>query len=117
MTSSGQAIYCSIIDNRRQYVEVTFQGKITDDHAMDYAGDISIPSDVTFNGKTYRVIAIGKKAFSGSASLKSIILPSGVLSIGDFAFEGCSQLESVVFPGNKVRMGEGSFFVAHRYEK
>lgn len=107
---SGQTVYFSITDNQKRYVEVTFQGKVTDDHTNDYAGAINIPSLVTFNKKVYQVTAIGKKAFSGAHALKSIVLPSGVLSIGDFAFEGCSQLESVVFPGNKVRIGEGSFF-------
>lgn len=91
-------------------MEVTYQGNISAPQPSLYTGEISVPARVKHNNTIYRVVGIGKKAFSNAASLKGIVLPSGLSSIGDFAFEGCSGLEKIVFPGNSVRFGEGVFF-------
>ena len=50
---------------------------------------LSIPSNVTYNGNTYRVISIGNDAFSGCTGLTKIIIPNSVVSIGSYAFYNC----------------------------
>ena len=52
-------------------------------------GEIVIPSEIQVGEKTFRVTAIGEKAFKGCKSLMSIFIPSSVLKIGDGAFEDC----------------------------
>ena len=58
-----------------------------------YAGDVVIPAEVTYDGGTYSVTAIGERAFYDCA-LKSVDMPS-VMTIGDVAFAYCDNLESV----------------------
>lgn len=88
-----------------------------------YAGDMVIPSTVTYNGKTYNVISIssgdgdadeepyelmtslvisnsvktiGGEAFAPCTSLKTLTIGSGVTSIEWGAFKGCINLKTVV---------------------
>lgn len=106
----GQKFFFNVIDAKKKYVEVTYQGSITSPLPSPYTGKITVPSNVKHKNTVYRIVGISKKAFSGAISLKGIVLPSGLLFIDDFAFEGCSALEKIVFPGNSVRFGEGTFF-------
>jgi hypothetical protein len=86
-----------------------------------YAGDMIIPSTVSYNGITYivttipsesdgyepytqltslvipnSVTTIGSEAFGPCFSLKSLTIGSGVTSIGWGAFRGCTSLKTVV---------------------
>lgn len=63
------------------------------DEGSDYKDVISIPSHVTYKGKTLPVTAIDYGAFSDRTSLTSIIIPNSVTSIGSYAFNGCSNLK------------------------
>ena len=60
-----------------------------------YAGDIVIPSQVDFIGKTYSVTSIDKSAFKDCTGLKSIKIPSSIKSIGLDAFDGTTALTAV----------------------
>lgn len=71
----------------------------------DLEGEVVIPSEVTDNGKTYKVTSIGEEAFLGRRYITSVTIPSTIESIGDNAFEGCYNsgdgqgLKTVVFSG------------------
>ncbi len=45
-------------------------------------------------GVTSSLVSIGRNAFSGNGSLKTIYIPQGVKEIGDSAFNNCGALES-----------------------
>ena len=56
------------------------------------------------------IISIGYGAFSGCKSLADIVIPDSVSSIGDCAFEGCKSLCSLVIPDSVTSIGEGAFY-------
>ena len=51
-------------------------------------GDVVIPATVTNGVKTYRVVAIGSNAFSGT-NITSVVLPESVRIIRNYAFRFC----------------------------
>ena len=55
------------------------------------------------------VTSIGKYAFYGYSSLKSVAIPESVTSICVCAFSGCSSLESIKVPLGVTAIGEGAF--------
>ena len=63
----------------------------------DYSGDVVIPAEVTYDGSTYSVTAIGERAFYECGDLVSVDM-QGVTTIGGEAFRSCSALTSVEMP-------------------
>ncbi len=60
--------------------------------------NISVPSEVTYNGVTYSVSEIESSAFSQAPNLKSVTVAEGVTDIGAYAFRKCPLLEEIVLP-------------------
>ena len=89
-------IYYNITDAKS--VEVTYCDPPRSDD--DYSGDVTIPANVTFNGTTYSVTAIGGGAFNNSSSLTSIEIPGSVTTIGHAAFGKCNSLTSITVDEN-----------------
>ena len=116
ITRNGQKIYFNITDSKKQTVEVTYGGSITDKNSAKPQGKIEIPAKVEHNWKVYSVTAIGQKAFSNAAELTAVVLPGGITEIKDFAFEKCTKLNSVVMPGTQVKFGQGTFFLCSEIE-
>lgn len=58
-------------------------------------GELTIPSEVSYEGKGYPVIAIKSQAFKGCGALSSITIPSSVTAIEHEAFYGCSNLNTI----------------------
>lgn len=106
----GQTLYFNITDTVKHTVELTYQGKIRDQHENLPEGRLEIPRTVKFKDVIYTVTAIGPKAFSGAAQLEALVIPATVEKICDFAFEDCSKLRAILFPGSPVEFGEGVFY-------
>ena len=70
-------------------VSVTFKGSSYDSYANEYSGAVTIPSEVTYEGTTYSVTAIGSESFSFCRGLTSVVIPNIVTSIGNEAFNDC----------------------------
>ena len=60
------------------------------------------------------VVRIGGSAFRNDYSLVSAIIPESVTRIGDYAFKDCYQLSSVYMLGNNIEFGNDTF--ARTYE-
>lgn len=68
--------------------------------AAPYAGSITVPAEVVYEGKTLPVVGIAQSAFAGSQELVSVSIPDNVASIGDYAFQNCTSLSSISLPKN-----------------
>ena len=68
-----------------------------------------IPSEVEYNGITYRVTGIGYQALAGSGSLTSVTIPNSVKYIDYQAFAGCISLTSIVIGDSVTSIGEQAF--------
>ena len=79
--------------------------------APSYWSDVSatIPSEVTYEGVTYKVTSIGNNAFYNSIGLVSVTLPNSITSIGEYAFGFCSMLKEITMGDNISSIGKGAF--------
>ncbi len=103
-------------------VEVTFETSSNGNYSDLTA--VTIPETVTYNGKTYTVVAIGSKAFadyptSGTApsssynntTLKLINIPKTVKNIDSYAFYYCTALTTINFLGDGLEsIGYSAFY-------
>ena len=71
-----------------------------------YSGSVTIPSTVTYNGKTYNVTDIGDNAFNGCINLTSVTLPNSIKKIGIHAFHGCTKLTFINIPDSVTTIGK-----------
>ena len=62
-----------------------------------YSGNVVIPNQVSYDGNTYSVTAIGEYAFYGCSGLTAVTIPNSVTSIEGLAFFGCSGLLTVKY--------------------
>ena len=77
-------------------VEVTYeQPELGSSSYFTYPDTIVIPSQVTIDGTTYPVIAIGDNALQCCFSLRKVVIPNSVKSIGEYAFYSSGQLPSM----------------------
>lgn len=98
-----------ILSQDNQTVELAIKPKsISYPTYSTYSGDINIPSEVVFNGRTYKVVAIGDHAFSECTSLGNIIIPQSVESIGFGAFS-YSNISEINLPDNLKSIGAAAF--------
>ena len=106
----SEGIYYNITSSTEPYtVEVTYKNAtIPFNDSTTYAGDIIIPSSVTYEGNTYAVTAIGNDAFS-SSSLSNVTIPNTIDSIGSNAFSWCSNLTNVTIPNSVTFIGDFAF--------
>ena len=74
------------------------------------AGNLVIPTTVTYNGKDFPVTSIDYSAFFNYSGLTSITIPNSVTRIGRSAFSGCSGLTSITIPNSVTSIGESAFY-------
>lgn len=89
-------IYYNVTSLTDLTVEVTCEEEYASENS--YRGDIVIPEQVEWNGKTFTVTGIGASCFS-YAELSSIQLPETLTSIGSSAFISC-PIQSIKIPDN-----------------
>lgn len=108
LEGGGGMLYYNITGDNT--VCITYRGSIADQCPPEVRGDVVIPDNVQYRGKTYTVTAIGSKAFENAVEMTSVDIPSSIKSIGAFAFEGCSALRTISFPESSPEFGSGVFF-------
>ena len=124
-------IYYYTIDDERVGVNVESQWDAVNSK-MDYnyyTGNLTIPSTVTYNEKTYKVTRvylwgcseltslslpstleeIAEGGFADCSGLTQIILPDSLKKIGRFAFQGCNNIKEITIPKSVREIGQDAF--------
>ena len=124
-------IYYYTIDDEQAAVKVNFTVDPTT-HAFTYhyyTGDLTIPSSVTYNEKTYKVTRVDlygckdltsvtlpstleeieQGGFSDCSKLTQITLPESLKKIGGFAFQSCDSLKEITIPASVREIGQDAF--------
>lgn len=76
---------------------------------MDLTGKITLPSDVTIDGWTYRVTQIAERGFI-LCKFSEIVLPNTIKKIGKEAFNWCDNLKRITIPGSVTRIEDETFY-------
>ena len=84
-------------------ITYTTEGKPGSSNPSTYSGDFVVPSQVTYEGKTYSVTGIGNYAFR-YAPITSITLPEGLVSIGEEAIYK-TNITEVTLPNSLTTTG------------
>ena len=95
-------IYYNVLQNDRSTVAVV-------SNPNKYSGNIVIPESVNYQGATFKVVSIGKFAFTECKSLTGITIPNSVTSIGDRAFYETYALRSIIIPSSVTSIGNNIF--------
>lgn len=103
---------------------------VTCDDRTKYKGDVIIPSEVEYYGKTYRVTTIFQHAFFYTKDVTSVVIPSSITTLESHAFYSCPgtlflncnlnheytvntpfhiSFSTVVFGDNVTEIGEYAF--------
>ena len=89
--------------------ETTCEVTSKDNYVGRYEGNVTIPEQVTYDGITRVVTAIGDGAFSACANVTGINIPNSVTSIGNYAFSGCTSLTGIDIPNSVTSIGKSTF--------
>ena len=65
---------------------------------VKYSGEVVIPSEVVYKGRSLKVTKIERNAFAGCTSLASVTIGDSVTYIEENAFEDCTSLTSLTIP-------------------
>ncbi len=72
------------------------QGTVTLTGVAKKVAKVKVPATIKLaDGKTYKVTAIGAKAFKGNKKMTSLTVTKNVKTIGANAFAGCTKLKTV----------------------
>lgn len=95
----------------------TVSGSAADGYTVTYVRpsaknvkNVIIPSTVTVNGVSCKVISIAANAFKGQKKLKKVTIGDNVTSIGKKAFFGCKNLKKIVIKSKKLKKVQAKAF-------
>ncbi len=74
-----------------------------------YSGDVVIPAQFSYKGRTYNVISVGQNAFAGCEELRSVQLPPNLKALSACAFFGCTNLQQVTISDKIQAFGSSVF--------
>lgn len=93
---------------------ITFKCKVKKGTTTIYgfdvkATDVTIPSQVSYNGIAYPVTIIDTYMNGNNYSVRRLVIPEGVEIIERYSFSEFRKLESVIIPNSVVKIGKNAF--------
>lgn len=82
-----------------------------------YAGDIVVPSQISYKTAKFDVVTIGRSAFSSCDGLTSVTISEGITEIGTDAFYNSDNLVEVIIPSTVKTIGQYAFGDCNNLEK
>ncbi len=73
------------------------------------AKTVKVGPTVVINKETYKVVGIGKKAFSGLKSARKVVINANVETIGDQAFEKSKKIKNITLGKDVKKIGKKAF--------
>ena len=111
--SRGEGIWVSCkvgtLEWSCQKIENTETCKIKPKDRGLIQGEVTIPSEVTIEGKTLKVVTVAEEAFLDCTDLSKVNISEGVETIEESAFASCEKLPSLQLPQSLKVIGEHSF--------
>ncbi len=71
--------------------------------------NFTIPSYVSHNNVSYKVVEIDEKAFYGMSGITAVYIPNSIKKIGERAFFGCYNMTTLNVPDNVEYIGSEAF--------
>lgn len=99
-------LYYKVLSDEEQTCEVSYDLNFITDRVTYQYKSVTVPSSVTYDGKTYTVTAIEGHAFYDT-QLEHIDLPQSITNL-DAAFANCRQLGAIELPDHVVSLA-GTF--------
>ncbi len=93
----------NILSYEDKTVEVTFNDK------SRYSNFVDVPSTIEHNGREYRVVAVGDRAFYNCSDLNEVTLSEGIEHIGERAFSKIRNLTKMTLPKSVKSIGPYAF--------
>ena len=70
---------------------------------------VEILEEVSFEGRTFTIDAIGDYAFLNNHDLITLVIPQSIKVLGTAAFSGCGNLKNVTIKSTELSMGSKAF--------
>lgn len=79
---------------------------------------VSIPNEIQLNGYRFKVVQIGKKAFSNQIKLKKVTIGKNVKNIHSYAFGNCKKLRFITIKSTSLtKVDKKAFYGIHKKNK
>ena len=75
-----------------------------------YEGNVIIPNEVSYNGRTMSVKQIGENAFKDCVDLSSVQFSSSITYIDKSAFRNCTKIRRLTIPSNITSINKCAFW-------
>lgn len=83
--------------------------KVTAANRVGYEGEITVPAEVTYQGKTFKVTEMGDSTFYGASTMTSVNIQAPITALGKFAFYNCMKLTNVQLPATLKKLSTNAF--------
>lgn len=98
------------INSDQSSVTVTYEVKSSGpSYFVEPVGSLVLPSTVSYNGKSYSVVAVGPYSFWNCSKITSVVIPNSVVEIGDYSFASCGNIQELSIGNNVETIGKSAF--------